>query len=177
MKAPARHPDLGTLLPIYLAPDDGNPPAGGTPEDRLALVERDNARLTGELAQSRRDLAEVRGECSALRAAVDVAKAAEAKRRAAEVESFIAGLKRQALPNAISEPDLAKVRALMERGDDENAKFVADLLLKGCAPIGATKIVGFGPNNASAEEAAKRGADELLAGIPEKAATRPRRRG
>lgn len=170
MKLTTRHPDLGTLLPLYLAPDDGNPPAGGaSPEDRLAVLESANARQSVELAQARKESAELKAECSALKSAVEVARTAEAKRRAVEVESYITGLKHRAAPNAIAEPDLAKVRALFDRGDDENARFVGDLLLKGAAPAGASELVGLGPRVNGNAEAAQRGAAELLAGIPVKA--------
>lgn len=129
MKLATRHPDLGTLLPIYLAPDDGNPPAGGlsSPEDRLAIAERD-------LAATRAELASAQAEAAALKGAVETVRAAEAKRRAAEVSGYLLGLKKQAAPNAIPEGDLARVQALFDAGRDEDARFVGDLLLKGAQP-------------------------------------------
>lgn len=177
MKLITRHPDLGTLLPIYQAPDDGNPLAGGlstvavSPEDRLAVLERDFARQSAELAATK-------AEAAALKGAVEAARSVEAKRRTQEVQGYLLGLKKSAAPNAIPEPDLARVQALFEAGRDEDARFVGDLLLKGATPAthGTTvSLGGTGPTNDD-QEAGKRGAAELLSLIPDKQ-PRARRRG
>lgn len=172
MKLITRHPDLGTLLPIYLAPDDGSPPAGGmgSPEDRLAVLEASNAKLAAELAATKL-------KAAALEGAVESAKAIEARRRAGEVAAYMGGLRRQAAPNAIPEGDLARVQALFDGGQDDTARFVGDLLLKSAKgpDLGGT-IVSFGPTANGDQEAAKRGAAELLALIPDKK-PQPRRRG
>lgn len=169
MKLATRHPDLGTLLPIHQAPDDGPLAGGHAPEDRLAILERDFGKVTAELAAAK-------AEAAALKGAVEAAKAIEAKRRTAEIEGYLLGLKQQAAPNAITEPDLARVRALMDRGDDDTAKFLGDLLLKGTQPAAQGTHVTFGPTAHGGQEAAKRGAAELLSHIPDKQ-PHARRRG
>lgn len=99
-------------------------------EDRVVLLENENAQAKAREAASEKALAEARAEVAALRGGLEQAKAAEKARRDRDVSDYIEGLKAKALPNAITETELARVRALFDRGDDENARFVGGLLLK-----------------------------------------------
>src|SRR5690606_37908819 len=96
---------------------------------------------------------------AALETGLKAAQDAEAARRKREVESYMAQLREKAKPNAIPEESLGKVRALLERGDDETAKLVGDLLLKnakqGEQDSQGTTVslrIGEGASTTSAEE-------------------------
>ena len=101
-------------------------------EDRVVLLEQEAATAKAREAAMAKDLAEAKAKAEALGAGLEQARAAEKARRERDVSDYLGSLQAKATAsgNAISEPDLAKVRALFDRGDDENAKFVGGLLLK-----------------------------------------------
>lgn len=72
---------------------------------------------------------------AALNATVTELKAADEKRQAAEVETYIASLKKGAEPNAIEEGSLAHVRALLKVGMGDAARTLGSALLKAAAPV------------------------------------------
>ncbi len=120
-------------------------------EDRVVLLEQEAAQAKAREVAMSKELAEAKAKADALSAGLEQARAAEKARREREVESYMSGLKASAAPNAIPEADLAKVQALFDRGDDENARFVGGLLLKGAkagAPAG--KVVPIGPTGPGA---------------------------
>lgn len=114
-------------------------------EDRVVLLEKAAADGAAREQAMAKELAEAKARAESLAGVVEQARAADKKRRESEVEAFMADLKAKAQPNAIAEADLAKVKGLFDRGDDENARFVAGLLLKGAAPAQRGTTVQLAP--------------------------------
>lgn len=99
-------------------------------EDRVVLLEKAAADAAARETAMTAELAKAKADAVALGAVVEQAKAAEKARKDREVACYMADLQAKAAPNAISEPDMKKVAALFERGDEENARFMGGLLLK-----------------------------------------------
>lgn len=80
---------------------------------------------------------------AALTATVTELKTADEKRQAAEVEGYIASLKKGAEPNAIEEASLGHVRALLKAGMGDAARTLGTALLKAAAPAKSGESVSL----------------------------------
>jgi Skp family chaperone for outer membrane proteins len=138
---------------------------GQKPQEVRVDIEALKKQHAEELAARDAKLAAVEAGLKAAEERSKAIEARESERRKAEIDSRLAKLKEQALPNAIAEADLGHVRALLERGDDALAERVGKLLVDGAkAPSIGGKVIPLG---AGAQSAAKANTEYLAAQLRE----------
>jgi hypothetical protein len=107
------------------------------------------------------ELAAKDAQLAALNATVVELKAAEDKRKADEIDGYIASLKKDAAPGAIEEQKLEHVRTLLKAGHGEAARaFGATLLSAAKATAAGGEVIALGAR--SSADSSKKASEELF---------------